>query len=166
MKNLLLLTFAFAFLLFSCNEKNELYTVNFDQEAYSQNLEMWTKSNFKDYSFSQQIFSSSFGGQPKLTINVKNGVYDSFTMEGEREINSLTYYETVPELYAFIERIVEESKLKINDAEDPMKGVTIEVKYHDTYFYPVSIYCSGFYTGDYVGGLDITINVSDFELTQ
>ncbi|NME69463.1 DUF6174 domain-containing protein [Flammeovirga aprica] len=162
MKNLLLFTIAFLF--FSCNNDKSIF--DFDQDTYDKNLALWTESDIKDYSFTQQMFSSSFGGQPKVKVMIKDGSYDSFTVEPGMEGFNLEFYKTVPELYAFIERIATESKAKINDAEDPMEGVVIEVEYHDTFYYPTKIYCGGIYPDGYVGGLSITINVSDFQLTE
>ena len=39
-----------------------------------------------------------------------------------------------------------------------------EVKYHESYYYPTKIVCSGHYPNGYVGGLSTQIFITDFEV--
>jgi hypothetical protein len=171
MKKILLLLISL--ILISCSnsdDSDEFAGLNFDQNTFEKNRQLWTENEILNYTFSQEYFSSSIGGQPKLTCVIKNRVLDTIFVLSEYDtdisIESLTYYKTIDDAYDFIEYIVNSCEEQINSDQRPMKGAKIDVEYDDTFYYPTKINCTGSYPDDLVGGLDIGIIFSDFEINQ
>jgi hypothetical protein len=168
MKKILLLLISL--ILISCSDSDEFAGLNFDQNAFDQNRELWKQSKISNYTFSQEYFSSSVGPQPKLTSIVINSKLDTIFLQSNNATNisieHLTYYETVDNVYDFIEYIVKSCEEQINSSQSPMEGAVIEIAYDETFHYPTEIDCSGYYPDGMLGGLSIHIIISDFEVNQ
>ncbi|MDD3721223.1 MAG: DUF6174 domain-containing protein [Lutibacter sp.] len=171
MKKILLLLISL--ILISCSDSDnsdEFTGLNFDQNAFEKNRQLWTDNEISNYTFSQEYFSSSVGPQPKLTSIVINRELDAIFVQSTNETNisleELTYYETIDNVYDFINYIVNSCEEQINSNQSPMEGAKIEITYDDTFHYPTKIICSGYYSNVMLGGLNIQIIISDFEVNQ
>jgi hypothetical protein len=164
MKNTL---FLFMLLIIvSCNDTDDSTGLVFDQDSYDTNLELWENSGIVDYTFSQEYSSLSTGPQSELTTVVKNGALDTIysqSSEDEDPIEYLVHYETINEVFDYIDSIVESCNEAINSSDELMDGANIEVEYDDNYHYPIEVRCSGSYPDDYCGGLGTIIFITDFE---
>ena len=171
MKKILLLLISL--ILISCSDSDnsdEFAGLNFDQNAFEKNRQLWTENEISNYTFSQEYFSTSIGPQPKLTSIVINSEFDTIFLQSINATNisieDLTYYETIDNVYDFIDYIVNSCEEQINSSQSPMKGAKIEITYDDTFHYPTKIICSGYYPNGMLGGLSIQIIISDFEVNQ
>jgi len=166
MKKILLL---FISLIFTqCSILDDSRGLDFDQNAFDQNRELWQENKISNYTFSQEYFSTSVGPQPKLTSIVINSELDTIFVQSKNatdiSIDHLRYYATVADVYDFIEYIKNSCEEEINSDQSNMKGAEIIVSYDDTYHYPTEVNCSGYYPDGIVGGLSIQIIFSDFKL--
>lgn len=66
----------------------------------------------------------------KITCIVKEGVFDSASDEYGGNLESLTYYKTVGEVYDFIEEMTISCEKSINSKESSLKGVIINVEHN------------------------------------
>lgn len=152
----------------SCS--SESHGLSFNETAYNTNQDLWNESSVLNYTFSQEYFSSSFGGQPKITSVIKNNELDTIFIQDNNnydfDIENLMHYDKITDVYSFIDYIVDSCKEQINSSESPMEGAKIDVTYHDSLHYPTEINCSGYYPSGYHGGLDITIIINDFEVIE
>ncbi|GEM_PF-1999933 len=161
----------FILLLFiSCSDLDDSTMLVFDQNKFDKNRELWTKNEILNYTFSQQYSSLSIGSQPILTIIVRNRELDTIFVQSEYDtdinIEYLRYYEAIEDAYDFIEYIVNDCEEQINSDQSNMDGAKIDVEYDDSFYYPTKINCIGFYPNGVVGGLNIRIIFSDFEVIQ
>jgi len=153
--------------LISCEEKDDLLGMNFDEETYNENRNLWQESGILNYTFSQEYFSTSVGGQPELNTIVRNNELDNIIIKSSGEditSDELIYYDNITDLYDFIDSVVKDGNEQINSSDKAMKGAIIDVEYDETYHYPTKISCSGYYPEGYLGGLSITIFVNDFQI--
>jgi hypothetical protein len=160
-------------ILISCSDSDdsdEIAGLNFDQNAFDRNRQLWEVNEISNYTFSQEYFSTSVGPQPKLTSVVINSELDTIFVQSKNATNisieHLTHYETVDNVYDFIEYIVNSCEEQINSNQSQMKGAKIDVEYDETFYYPTKINCVGYYPDGLVGGLSIHIIFSDFEVNQ
>jgi hypothetical protein len=166
MKKILLLI---SLILISCSKSDDsdkFAGLHFDQNTFEKNRQLWTGNEIMNYTFSQEYFSTSIGGQPKLTSVIKNRVLDTIFVQNDTDasVENMTYYETIDDVYDFIEYIVNSCKEQIDSSQSPMKGAEIEITYDDTFHYPTEINCHGYYPSGILGGLSIQIVFSDFEV--
>ena len=170
MKKSLLLLLLISLILISCSDSDEFAELNFDQNTFEKNRQLWTENEVLSYTFSQEYFSTSIGGQPILTSVIKNRLLDTIFVQSGSDtdipIEYLTYYETIDDAFDFIEYIVNSCEEQINSNQSPMKGAVIDVEYDETFYYPTKINCGGYYPDGLVGGLSIHIIFSDFEVNQ
>ena len=153
--------------LISCEEKDDLLGMTFDKEAYNENRNLWQGNKILNYTFAQQYFSTSVGGQPELSTIVRNNELENITIKSSAKnvrIGELIYFDNITDLFDFIGRIVKDANEQINSSDNAMEGAIIDVKYDETYHYPTKISCKGYYPKGYVGGLSISIFVNDFEV--
>lgn len=154
--------------LISCEKKDDLPGMNFDEETYNENRYLWQESGIMNYTFSQEYHSQSIGGQPELNTVVRNNELVSIIVKSSGEdIRSdgfIIYYNNINDLYDFIDKIVKDAYWEINSSDNSMRGATIEVEYDETYHIPTKISCTGYYRPDIYGGLSITIAVNDFTI--
>ncbi len=55
-------------ILISCNDTDDSSIgLDFDQESFNTNRELWESSGISNYVFTQEFTSLSIGGQPELT---------------------------------------------------------------------------------------------------
>jgi hypothetical protein len=169
MKKYLLLLIAL--ILISCSnsdDSNEFTGLHFDQKTFENNQKLWTENEILNYTFSQEYFSISIGGQPKLTSVIKNRLLDTIFVQNDADISieNMTYYETIDDVYDFIEYIVNSCEEQINSSQSAMKGAEIKITYDDIFHYPIEINCLGYYPDGMLGGLSIHIIFSDFIVNQ
>jgi len=168
MNKILLLLISLIFI--QCSNLDDSRGLDFDQNAFDQNRELWKENKISNYTFSQEYFSTSVGPQPKLTSIVINSELDTIFVQSKNATNisieHLTYYATVDNVYDFIEYIVNSCEEQINSSQSPMAGAEIEITYDGTFHYPTEINCSGYYPDGMLGGLSIQIIISDFEVNQ
>ena len=171
MKKILLLLIAL--ILISCSDSNdsdEIVGLNFDQNAFDQNRELWDEIKISNYTFSQEYSSLSIGTQPKLTSTVLNSELDSIFIEPKYGYNTpieeFTYYGTVDDVFQYIEWSTGYYENIINSNQNNMKGAEFAIKYDETYHYPTEIKIRGNYFEPVYGGLSVQIIISDFEVNQ
>jgi hypothetical protein len=168
MKKILIL---FISLIFThCSDLDDSRGLVFDQNTFDQNRELWKENKISNYTFSQEYFSTSIGPQPKLTSIVINSELDTIFVQSINATNisieHLTYYETIDNVYDFIEYIVNSCEEQINSSQSRMEGAEIKITYDDTFHYPTEINCTGYYPDAILGGLSVHIIFSDFEVNQ
>jgi len=171
MKKILLLLISL--ILLSCSnsdDSDEFSGLHFDQNTFEKNRQLWTENEILNYTFSQEYFSTSIGGQPKLTSVIKNRALDTiFAQSGyatNNPIEELTYYGTVDDVFQYIEWSTGYYEDIINSNQSNMKGAEFAIRYDETYHYPTEIKCRGNYFETVDGGLSIQIIFSDFEVQQ
>ena len=166
MKNTLLVFMSL--IIVSCSKIDDSIGLIFNQESYETNRELWKNSRVLDYTFSQEYTSNTVGGQPKLiTIVIDSELDTIYSQSSEYDDDSIDYlvhYETINDAFDFINNIVESCNEQINSSDSHMEGAKIEVEYHESYYYPTKISCSGYYPNDYVGGLSSNTIISDFKV--
>ncbi len=168
MKKILLLLISL--ILISCSvsdDSDEFAGLNFDQNAFDRNRQLWEVNEISNYTFSQEYSSSSIGTQPKLTSIVLNSELDSIFIQSkyanDTSIEGLTYYGTVDDVYLFIENIANYYEEEI---DSNMIGVKIDITYDDTFHYPTELKCNGYYSEAVLGGVSFQFIFSDFEVRQ
>jgi hypothetical protein len=162
MKNIVILFLSL--IIVSCSETDESTGLIFNQASYNTNRELWENNGVLDYTFSQEYFSSSVGGQSILTTIVKNSELDTiYSQSIEESVKQLTHYETIDDVFDFINYMAEYCNDNINSSNSSMNGANITVEYDEKYYYPTKISCSGYYPDGYVGGLDTEIFIADFK---
>ncbi|GGG97508.1 hypothetical protein GCM10011416_14410 [Polaribacter pacificus] len=163
-----ILAFLIALILFSCSKSDEISGFNFDQKTFEKNRQLWEQNKINNYTFSQKYSSTSIGSQPKLTSVVKNNQLDSIFVQSNNtsisDLGEVFYYGTVNKVFQHIEWVTGyyENILHINDGY--MKGVFFEITYDETYHYPTKIKYTGDYFGNVNGGLNVLIELSDFDV--
>ncbi|MFI1771445.1 DUF6174 domain-containing protein [Thalassobellus citreus] len=169
MKKILLLSISF--LLISCSnsdDSDDFTGLYFDQKTFEKNRQLWAENEILDYTFSQEYFSTSIGGQPKLTSVIKNKVLDTIFIQSgyatNNPIEELTYYGTIGDVFHYIEWCTAYYEDIINSNQSNMKGAEFTITYDETYHYPTEIKCRGNYFETVYGGLSIQIIFSDFEV--
>ena len=168
MKKILLLLISL--ILISCSDSDdsdEFAGLNFDQNTFEKNRQLWEVNKIPNYTFSQAYSSLSIGNQPKLTSVVLNSKLDSIFIETYNENNSsiedLTYYGTIDDVYLFVKNFANYYKEEIDSNQSNLKGVEIHITYDDTFHYPTEIKINGYYSEIIEGGLSFRIVFSDFE---
>ncbi|WP_430811606.1 MULTISPECIES: DUF6174 domain-containing protein [unclassified Carboxylicivirga] len=164
MKNIFL--FLLSFVIVSCGDTDDSIGLLFNQDSYNSNRELWENSGKLDYSFTQEQSATYNGGQPKLITVVKNGELDTIyiqTNESGDSVKYLVHYETIDDVYDYINSTVESCNEQINSSDNQMNGAKIEVEYDASYYFPAKIICTGYYPNGYVGGLSTQIFITDFE---
>lgn len=171
MKKILLLLISL--ILISCSvsdDSDEFAGLNFDQNAFDRNRQLWEVNEISNYTFSQEYSSTSIGTQPKLTSIVLNRELDSIFIQSNyannTSIEGLTYHGTVDDVYLLIEYIANYYEEEINSSQNTLKGVEIDITYDDTFHYPTELKCNGYYSEALLGGLNFQIIFSDFEVNQ
>ena len=169
MKKILILLISL--ILISCSDSDDEFAgLNFDQNAFDQNRELWKQSKISNYTFSQEYSSLSIGTQPKLTSIVLNRELDSIFIEpkyaNNTPIEEFTYYGTVDDVFQYIEWSTGYYENIINSNQSNMKGAEFAITYDETYHYPTEIKIRGNYFKTVYGGLSIHIIISDFEVNQ
>tara|TARA_Y100000739_G_C20433149_1_gene384312 strand:+ start:38 stop:538 length:501 start_codon:yes stop_codon:yes gene_type:complete len=164
MKNIFL--FLLSLVIVSCSKTDDSMGLLFNQESYNTNRELWIDSGISNYTFIQKQSANYNGGQPSLISIVKNSELDTIYLQSTEITDSVKYlvhYETIDDLFDYISITVKSCNEQINSSDSPMDGAKIEVEYHEKYYYPLKIICSGYYTDGYVGGLSTQIFITDFE---
>ena len=158
-------------ILISCSksdDSNEIVGLNFDQNTFDLNKQLWEVNKISNYTFSQEYSSLSIGTQPKLTSIVLNNKLDTIFVQSQyatnNSIEDFTYYETVDDVFQYIEWITGYYEDIINSDQSNMKGAEFTISYNDTYHYPTEIKCIGNYFESIYGGLSIQITFNDFEV--
>ena len=171
MKKILLLLISL--ILISCSDSDdsdEFTGLNFDHKTFEKNRQLWTENEILNYRFSQEYFSSSKGGQPKLTSIVLNRELDSTFIQSKNAINTpieeLIYYGTVEDVFQFIEWSTGNQEDRINSNQSNLKGVEFAIKYDETYHYPTEIKCRVYYFETVYGAGGFQYIFSDFEVQQ
>ena len=171
MKKILLLLISL--ILISCSDSNdsdEIVGLNFDQNTFEKNRQLWDEIKISNYTFSQVYSSTSIWSQPKLTSIVLNSELDSIFIEPKYAnnipIEEFIYYGTVEDVFQFIEWITAYYEDIINSNQSNMKGAEFAITYDETNHYPTEIKCRGNYFETVDGGLSIHIIISDFEVNQ
>jgi len=171
MKKILLLLISL--ILISCSDSDdsdEIVGLNFDQNAFDRNRQLWEENEISNYTFSQEYSSLSIGTQPKLTSIVLNRELDSIFIQSKNAnnipIEEFIYYGTVEDVFQFIEWSTGYYEDIINSNQSYMKGAEVTITYDETYHYPTEIKCRGNYFEIVDGGLSIQIIFSDFEVQQ
>ena len=157
--------------MISCSnsdDSDDFTGLHFDQNTFENTRQLWEENEIFNYTFSQEYFSTSIGGQPKLTSVIKNNALDTiFIQSGNTTNNSIegfTYFETVDDIFQYIEWSTAYYDDIINANESNMKGAEFTITYDETYHYPTKINCRGNYFETVDGGLSIQIIFSDFEV--
>lgn len=171
MKKILLLLISLILISCSVSDDSDEFTgLNFDQNTFDRNRQLWEANEISNYTFSQEYSSLSIGPQPKLTSIVLNRELDSIFIEPKYAYNTsieeFTYYGTVDDVFQYIEWITGYYEDIINSNQSDMKGAEFAITYDETYHYPTEIKCRGNYFEKVYGGLSIQIIFSDFEVQQ
>ena len=164
MKYILLILISFV--IVSCSETDDSIGLNFNEASYNTNRELWENGEILNYSFAQEQSASYNGGQPKLITVVKNGELDMIDVQSNDSndsVENLVHYETIIEIFDYINNTVESCNQQINSSSNKMIGAEIEVEYNEIFYYPTKIICTGYYPDGYVGGLSTQIFITDFE---
>ena len=158
-------------ILISCSDSDdsdEFARLNFDQNTFEKNRQLWENSGIKDYTFIQEYSSSSVGRLPKLITVVIDGTLDTIyslsNLGLDYHIENYTNYKTIDDVFQFIEWSTGYYEDIINSNQSNMKGAEFAITYDETYHYPTEIKCSGYYSVGVLGGLNVRINISDFEI--
>lgn len=166
--NIKIITIIILLSVFSCNffidKKQEL---SFDEDTFKSNYTQWIQSENKNYEFIQKYSSTSTGPQPEIKVEVSNGKFVSSTIiSNESDIHKYDFrrFDTITEIYEFVDEIAVECKENIASDQHPMLSAEIEIEYDETYHYPIMIDCSGSYEAGYAGGLSLILRISKFEL--
>lgn len=160
-----------AFVSISCSnsdDSNEITGLQFDQQTFDANLQSWKGNGFSNYTFSQEYFSTAVGPpQPVITSVVKDNNSESVTISsnynGNLGLDEMTYYQTIDDVFAYIEQSIDYYQEQIDSSENSMTGVEIHVAYDETYNFPTKLELMGHYSEPLLGGLSITIIFSGFE---
>ncbi len=160
-------------ILISCNDSDdsdEFAGLNFDQNTFEKNRQLWENSGIKDYTFIQEYSSTSVGRLPKLITVVIDGkldtIYSLSSLSHDYSIESHFNYKTIDDVFQFIEWSTGYYEDIINSNQSNMKGAEFAITYDETYHYPTEIKCRGNYFETVYGGLSIQIIFSDFEVLQ
>ena len=171
MKKILLLLISL--ILLSCSDSDatdEFTGLNFDQNTFVKNRQLWEANKILNYTFSQVYSSISIGSQPKLRSIVINNELDSIFIESKyvnnTSLEELTYYSTVDDVYLFIAYFANYYEEEIISSQSTMKGIEMDITYDDTFHYPTEIKFIGYYSKVLEGGLSLRIVLSDFEVKQ
>ncbi len=158
----------FTVFLFSCTNEEESVGLVFDQESFDTNRELWESSGITNYAFTQVYVSNVIGGQNELrTYVVENSLDTIYVIGGDNgSVEDLVYYESISEVYDYIDRIVESCEEEINSSDNVMEGAKIIVEYNDSLYFPTKISCTGIYPEGYDGGLGVALTLSDFEVND
>jgi hypothetical protein len=158
-------------LFFSCSDSDisdENVGLNFDQNTFEENRQLWELNKNINYKFSQEYSSSSAGPQPKITSIVLNNKLDSIFIQPQEghnvSLEMFKHYETVDDVFDEIEFFSNYYKERINSDKSNIKGVEIDIIYDSTYSYPTRINCKGYYFEPILGGIGFSIVISDFEV--
>ncbi len=171
MKKILLLLISL--ILISCSDSDDsddIVGLNFDQNAFDRNRQLWEVNEISNYTFSQEYSSLSIGTQPKLMSIVLNRELDSIFIQSKNAnnipIEEFIYYGTVEDVFHYIEWSTGYYEDIINSNQSNMKGAEFAITYDETYHYPTEIKIRGNYFKTVYGGLSIQIIFSDFEVQQ
>ncbi len=155
-----------SFVIVSCSDTDDSIGLLFNQDSYHTNRELWENRGMLDYSFTQEQSASYNGGQPGLITIVKNGELDTIYIQSndsDDSVKDLVHYETIDDVFNYINSTVESCNEQINSSDSHMTGAKIEVEYHESYYYPTKIICTGYYPDGYYGGLSTQIFITDFK---
>jgi len=160
-------------ILISCSnsdDSDEIVGLNFDQNAFDRNRQLWEVNEISNYTFSQEYSSLSIGTQPKLTSIVLNRELDSIFIQSKNAnnipIEEFTYYGTIEDVFQYIEWSTGYYEDIINSNQSRMKGAEFAITYDEAYHYPIEIKIRGNYFEPIYGGLSIQIIFSDFVVQQ
>lgn len=146
--------------------------LKFDQELFDKNRELWNDHDYSAYCFTQKFSSDFTGPQPRIKVTVANEkletlkIVDDAAYSDEDIYNyDFKYFETITELYEYIEGVVADCKRNIySDDRNSMTGAEIKIEYDSKYNFPVEVRCVGYYKESVDGGLSISISITDFEV--
>jgi len=169
MKKILLLLISL--ILISCSDdSDENVGLIFDQNAFLENRQLWEENGISNYTFSQEYFSLSVGGQPKIKSIIINGELDSIFIQSinvnNLPVEEFIHYETVDDIFQFIEWSTGYSQDLINSNQSTLISVEYDITYDETYHYPTKISFKGRHSEPMLGGLSVDIILSDFKIPQ
>lgn len=171
MKKILMLLISV--ILISCNDSDDLDEfsgINFDRNTFETKRELWEVNKTSNYSFSQVYHALGVVKQPKLKSIVLNNELDSIFVQSDQVDNTpleyFEYFETIDDIYQFVEYLANCYETEINSDKSTLKGVKIEITYDDIFHYPTEIISTSYYSKIIYGGSSLQITCSDFEVKE
>jgi hypothetical protein len=138
MKPKLLLFYLFISLcIISCNDDDDDGSIDFDEDAFVENLNNWNQLNLQNYGYEYSNSGCIYPGSASdYEIEIVDGEVDSIVDLSEYGSSDGVSY-LIDDLFAEIQSTYEE-----NDGVEPTSDVyleEIEVIYNEEYFYPEEV---------------------------
>lgn len=139
------------------------YYVNFDKDQFDEQKALWEQSSISNYNFTQQFSSMHTGAQPHIVVQHRQGVSPTIYLREEdpqNDVERFFYFETVDELYTYIETCYLENKPRVDDKE--ILGLNIEIEYDLDSHIPIYCHLDIDYKDSVLGGLNTSVRISDY----
>lgn len=164
MKPKLLLFYLFISLcLISCDDENDTGSIDFDEDAFVENLNNWNQLNLQNYSY--EYSNSGYSGTgmaPNIGVVIVNGEVDTLVDLSDDGIQDVANNYLIDDLFAEIQSTYNE-----NDGAESSSSAYLEeisVVYDEEYFYPKEIHYIYYIPEDYTGLWNMHHYIESFEI--
>lgn len=140
----------------SCGKDEDTIRYDFDEKTFAVQQKSWEEQKIQNYQFDQDYMAST--GPVHETIVVKNGIATSTNNE-----NGSMFIGNISEIYA---KVLNDFEYEKEHQDLPIYGISVDVKYNETYHFPEKIEFSTLYKEQIDGGMWYDLTISNFEILE